>query len=152
MKLAIGCDQNGYVLKMSLIEALQSQGHEIIDLGCDENEVIDYPDVAERLSLDVASGEYERGILICGTGIGMAIVANKIPGVRAAQVQDIYSAERAARSNDANIITFGAQVISVENATLLAETWLKSEFAGGRSIPKVEKINRIDDSYRKPNP
>ena len=152
MKLAIGCDQNGYVLKMSLIAALRSQSHEIIDLGCDENEVIDYPDVAERLSLDVASGEYERGILICGTGIGMAIVANKIPGVRAAQVQDIYSAERAARSNDANIITFGAQVISIENAKLLAETWLKSEFAGGRSIPKVEKINRIDNSYRKPSP
>ena len=152
MKLAIGCDQNGYVLKTSLIAALQSQGHEIIDLGCDENEVIDYPDVAERLSLDVASGEYERGILICGTGIGMAIVANKILGVRAAQVQDIYSAERAARSNDANIITFGAQVISIENAKLLAETWLKSEFAGGRSIPKVEKINRIDNSYRKPSP
>ncbi len=152
MKLAIGCDQNGYVLKKFLIAALRSQSHEIVDLGCDENEAIDYPDVAERLSLDVASGEYERGILICGTGIGMAIVANKIPGVRAAQVQDIYSAERAARSNDANIITFGAQVISIENAKLLAETWLKSEFAGGRSIPKVEKINRIDNSYRKPSP
>ncbi len=152
MKLAIGCDHNGYTLKLSLIELLHALGHEVIDLGCGENEVIDYPDVAERLSLDVERGEYERGVLIYGTGIGMAIVANKIPGVRAAQVQDIYSAERAARSNDANIITFGAQVIDVENAKLLAETWLESEFAGGRSIPKVEKINRIDDSYRKSDP
>lgn len=148
MKLAIGSDQNGIALKNSLIESLQSQGHEIVDLGCSEQEAVDYPDVAEKLSLAVAGGEYERGILVCGTGIGMALVANKIPGIRAAQVADIYSAERAAKSNNANIITFGAQVIGVENAKTLAGVWVNSEFAGGRSLPKVEKIERIDQQYR----
>jgi ribose 5-phosphate isomerase B len=148
MKLAIGSDQNGMALKRSLIESLESQGHEIVDLGCGEEEAVDYPDIAEKLSLAVAGGEYERGILVCGTGIGMALVANKIPGIRAAQVADIYSAERAAKSNNANIITFGAQVIGVETAKTLAGVWVNSEFAGGRSLPKVEKIERIDQQYR----
>ncbi|MEE9514093.1 MAG: RpiB/LacA/LacB family sugar-phosphate isomerase [Anaerolineales bacterium] len=148
MKLAIGSDQNGYTLKKALIESLHTLGHEVIDLGCDENEIIDYPDVAEKLGLAVATGDFERGILICGTGIGMALVANKIPGVRAAQIADIYSAERAAKSNNANIITFGAQVIGIETANALALTWLNSEFEGGRSLPKVEKVERIDQHYR----
>jgi ribose 5-phosphate isomerase B len=148
MKIVIGSDHNGFLLKEVLREHLLKAGYEIDDIGVENTEPVDYPDVAERLSNLISTGVYARGILICGTGIGMAMVANKLPGVRAAQVQDIYSAERAAKSNDANVITFGAQVTGAETAKMMAEAWLRSEFAGGRSAPKVEKINALDRKYR----
>ena len=95
------------------------------------------------------AGEGERGVLVCGTGIGMAIVANKVPGVRAAQAHDLYSAERARKSNDAQIITLGALVVGPELAKALIDVWLRSEFGGGRSAPKVAKINAVDERYRR---
>jgi ribose 5-phosphate isomerase B len=105
---------------------------------------VDYPDVAERVALAIRSGRAERGILICGTGIGMAITANKIPGVRAAQAHDVYSAERARKSNNAQILTLGARVIGPESAKVVVHAWLASEFAGGASTRKVEKIDDLE--------
>lgn len=106
---------------------------------------VDYPDVAERVANAIRSGRSDRGILICGTGIGMAIAANKVPGVRAAQAHDVYSAERARKSNDAQILTLGARVIGPESAKTVVHAWLESEFAGGASTRKVAKLERLDE-------
>ena len=105
---------------------------------------VDYPDVAERVANAIRNGRSDRGILICGTGIGMAIAANKVPGVRAAQAHDVYSAERARKSNDAQILTLGARVIGPESAKTVVHAWLESEFAGGASTRKVAKLERLD--------
>ena len=148
MRLVIGSDHLGYPLKETLRAHLAQEGYECDDLGTYDAQVVDYPDVAAALAQDVAEGKHDRGILICGTGIGMAIVANKIPGIRAAQVQDIYSAERAAKSNDAQIITLGALVTGPEVAKKLVDAYLASEFAGGGSTRKVEKIKALDERYR----
>jgi ribose 5-phosphate isomerase B len=105
---------------------------------------VDYPDVAERVAFAIRDGQADRGILICGTGIGMAIAANKVPGVRAAQAHDVYSAERARKSNNAQILTMGARVIGPEAAKTVVHAWLASEFAGGASTRKVEKIDELE--------
>jgi ribose 5-phosphate isomerase B len=97
---------------------------------------------------DVAAGKFERAILICGTGIGMSIVANKVPGVRAACCHDVYSAQRARKSNDAHIMTLGSEIVGYALARELVDTWMASEFAGGRSLPKVELIDEIDKKYK----
>jgi len=145
MKIVVGSDHLGYPLKEDLKVYLQEMGHEAVDLGCQNpDEPVDYPDVAVAVAEEIAMGTYERGILICGTGIGMAIVANKIPGVRAACCHDPYSAERARKSNDAQIITMGSQVIGLALGRQILDHWLASEFAGGRSTSKVEKIKRLD--------
>ncbi len=107
---------------------------------------IDYPDVAARLASGIAAGMWDRGILVCGTGIGMAIAANKVVGVRAAQAHDVYSADRARKSNDAQIVTLGARVVGVEVAKLVVTTFLSAEFAGGASTRKVDKLKALDRS------
>lgn len=111
------------------------------DIGPD---AIDYPDVAERVAFAIRDGRTDRGILICGTGIGMAITANKVPGIRAAQAHDVYSAERARKSNNAQILTLGARVIGPEAAKTVVHAWLASEFAGGASTRKVDKIEELE--------
>lgn len=138
--LAIGCDEGGYELKEAILSELRTLGYEVRDFGCYSTEPVDYPDVGFALARAVSHGDHDRGILICGTGIGMAIVANKVPGVRAAQVHDVYSAERARKSNDAQIMTMGAKIVGVELARSLVHAWLGSEFAGGNSRRKVDKI------------
>lgn len=153
MKIAIGCDELAYTLK-EIIKAFLAEQDEvqielIKDCGVEENESIDYPDIAERVAKSIMSGECERGILICGTGIGMAIAANKFPGIRAAQVFDPYSAERARKSNNAQIMTLGALTQGPATAKYLVGIWLKCDFAGGGSTRKVDKINAIDETYRK---
>lgn len=149
MKIIIGSDQNGFALKKVIIEHLSNKGVDVNDMGVYNEDPVDYPDIAEQLALTIARQEYERGILICGTGVGMAIVANKVPGVRAACAHDVYSAERARKSNDAQILTLGSLVVGVELAKSLVDAWVASEFAGGRSAPKVEKIKAADERYRK---
>jgi ribose 5-phosphate isomerase B len=149
MRIVIGSDHLGFPLKEILRAHLIERGHECADLGAFDTEPVDYPDVAAALAQDVADGNHDRGILICGTGIGMAIVANKVPGIRAAQVQDTYSAERAAKSNDAQIITLGALVTGPELAKKLVDAYLSSEFAGGGSTRKVGKIKAVDERYRR---
>lgn len=148
-KIVIGCDDAGFDLKQALMEFLKEKKVNFDDLGCySKNETILYPEIAEKVALAVATGEYDRGILICGTGIGMAITANKIPGIRAACCHDTYSAERSRKSNNAQILTLGARVIGVELAKVIVKVWLESEFTGGKSTPKVDKINEIDAKYR----
>lgn len=148
MKIIMGSDHLGFELKEIIKQHIQSKGLEVTDIGVYDKSPVDYPDIGLALAERVGRGDYDRGILICGTGIGMAIVANKVPGVRAAQCHDVYSAERARKSNDAQIMTMGALVIGVELAKKLVDIWLESEFQGGRSLPKVEKINKIDVKYR----
>jgi ribose 5-phosphate isomerase B len=147
--VAIGSDEAGYRLKGLLIGVLQEEGLKVADFGCHSEDPIDYPDVAFEVANAVARGEHDRGILICGTGIGMSIAANKVPGVRAAQAHDPYSAERARKSNDAQILALGARVIGPELAKSIVRTWLAAEFAGGGSARKVGKINAVDDARRR---
>ncbi len=150
MQVLLGSDHFGYALKENLKHYLEELGHEPVDLGCYQpEEAVDYPDVAVAVAEKIASGEYQRGILICGTGIGMAITANKIPGVRAACCHDPYSAERARKSNDAQILTMGAEIVGPALGRYLLDIWLASEFGGGRSTRKVEKIKQLDDQRRK---
>jgi ribose 5-phosphate isomerase B len=118
-------------------------------MGVETETPVDYPDVGAAVAEAVGEGKYDRGLLICGTGAGMAIVANKVPGVRAVYVNDPYTAERARASNDAQIITMGSQTTAPAVAKKLVDIWLESEFQGGRSAPKVEKIKQLDEKYRK---
>ncbi len=151
MRIAIGSDESGFQLKESIREYLKEQTSveitEVKDFGIYDTNPVDYPDIALQVAEAVAAGKFDRGILICGTGIGMAIVANKVPGIRAAQVYDPYSAERSRKSNDAQIITLGALVTGVAVARSLIEIWLKSEYQGGRSARKVAKICAVDEKY-----
>jgi ribose 5-phosphate isomerase B len=148
MKIAIGCDEAGLPLLDIIREQLKEKNIDVQDFGVHNADPVDYPDIGEAVAEAVAKGEAERGILVCGTGIGMSITANKVPGVRAALCHDTYSAERARKSNDAQVITMGARVIGPELAKSIIETWLNAEFAGGRSAPKVEKMNAVDEKYR----
>jgi ribose 5-phosphate isomerase B len=150
MEILMGSDHIGFSLKEDLKSYLKELGHNPIDLGCfDSTQPIDYPDVALELAEKIAACASDRGILICGTGIGMAIVANKIPGVRAACCHDPFSAERARKSNNAQILTMGAQIVAPTLARLILDHWLASEFSGGRSLPKVVKIDAIDLKFRR---
>ncbi len=142
--VAIGSDEAGYRLKGVLIALLAEEGQEVVDFGCHSEEPVDYPDVAFEVAQAVADGRHDRAILICGTGIGMSIAANKVPGVRAAQAHDPYSAERARKSNDAQVLALGARVIGPELAKSIVRAWLQSEFVGGGSTRKVAKINAAD--------
>jgi ribose 5-phosphate isomerase B len=140
MKIAIGCDEAAYDLKEIVKGLLVEEHHEVEDFGTFDKKPVLYPDVAFAVSEQVASGRFERAILMCGTGIGMAISANKVPGVRAACAHDTFSAERARKSNDAQILTMGARVIGPELAKTIVRAWLASEFEGGGSTAKVERI------------
>lgn len=148
MKVLIGSDHLGYDLKETLKNHLQSKEIEVIDVGTFDKNPVLYPEIGLKLAEKLIREDYSRGIIICGTGIGMAIAANKVPGVRAAVCHDIYSAERARKSNNAQVMTMGALVVGVELAKKLVDVWLESEFQGGGSIPKVEQINSIDEKYR----
>lgn len=147
MKLAIGCDEAAYSLKVEIIKHLQDIGVEYQDFGAVSGEVILYPDVAVAVAEAVAKGEFERGILVCGTGIGMAITANKVPGIRAAVCHDPFSTERSRKSNDAQIMCMGERVIGVELAKYLVDIWLKCDFAHGGSEPKVNRIMEYEKAY-----
>lgn len=146
--IVMGADHYGLPLKNAIRDYLTKKGYTVEDLGVTEETPVDYPDVGAKVAEAVGRGEYERGILVCGTGAGMAIVANKVPGVRAVCVQDPYTAERAVASNNAQIITFGSQITGSVVAEKLIDIWLGSEFQGGRSAPKVAKIDHLDDKYR----
>ena len=147
MRLAIGCDEAAYELKVQIMKHLDEKGVDYKDFGVDKGAVVLYPDIAYSVADVVASGEYERGILVCGTGIGMAICANKVPGVRAAVCHDPFSTERSRKSNDAQIMCMGERVIGVELAKYLVDIWLECDFAGGGSTPKVERINELEQEH-----
>lgn len=146
-RVIIGSDHYGFPLKENLKAYLNELGYQVIDVGTDNgDEPVDYPDVAVTLAERVRTDELERGILVCGTGIGMAMVANKVPGVRAACAHDPYSAERARKSNDAQVLAMGSQVVGPALARQILDHWLASEFGGGRSAPKVAKIKALDEA------
>lgn len=150
MKIAFGCDEAAYKLKVEIMKHLEGrEGIEMTDFGADEGAIVLYPDVAYAVADAVAKGDYDRGILFCGTGIGMAICANKVPGIRAAVCHDPFSTERSRKSNDAQIMCMGERVIGPELAKYLVDIWLKCDFAGGGSAPKVERIKELEAEHIK---
>ncbi len=142
--ILLGADHLGLSLKNSLKNHLQDKGYKVEDVGVDSEDPVDYPDVGEKLARKIANGDSTRGILCCGTGAGMAIVANKIPGVRAVCINDPYTAERAIASNNAQVVTLGGLITGKEVGKKLVDIWLENDFQGGKSLPKVEKINKLD--------
>lgn len=142
MKIAIGCDEAGYNMKENIIAMLRENGHTVRDFGSYKDETVLYPDIGFAVAKAVSTNECERGILICGTGIGMAISANKVKGIRAAVCHDPLSTERSRKSNDAQIMCMGARIIASELAEYLVKLWLGCDFEGGGSYLKVEKIKK----------
>ncbi|MDD5791760.1 MAG: ribose 5-phosphate isomerase B [Erysipelotrichaceae bacterium] len=148
MKMVVGCDEAAYKLKEQVKSHLEKKGIEVVDVGVYNENPSLYPDTAEKLCLEITNGNCEKGILMCGTGIGMCITANKIPGIRAAVGHDLFSVERSIKSNDCQVLCLGARVIAYQYAERLIDTWLECEFAGGGSAPKVERIMEIEKKYR----
>lgn len=146
-KIAIGCDEAAFDLKQIIIEYLNKAGYETEDYGVYNKDASLYPDTAVKVAVAVAEGKHDRGILLCGTGIGMAISANKVPGIRAAVCHDSFSAERARKSNNAQIMTMGARVIGSELAKQLVGIWMNSEFQGGGSASKVDRIMEYEKGF-----
>lgn len=144
MKIAIDCDSAAPQLKVALLEHLSATGIEVTDLDYLGSHEVDYPDIAFNLAGRVATGEFGRGILLCGTGLGMAMCACKVPGVYAGTCHDVYSARRLQMSNDAQIITMGARVVGPELAKTIIDAWLAAEFAGGGSAPKVARMRELE--------
>jgi ribose 5-phosphate isomerase B len=140
MKVAIGSDHGGIHIKEEIKQLLEEMGIEYSDFGCNCNDSVDYPDYAIPVAEKVANGEYDRGILICGTGIGMTIAANKVKGIRCALVHDVFSARATRQHNDSNILAMGERVIGPGLAHEIAKVWLETEFEGGRHGKRVQKI------------
>ena len=144
MKIAIGSDHGGYRLKEEIKKWLEEKGYECGDFGAPTDDSCDYPDIAAPLAQAVASGRYERGILVCGTGVGVSIAANKIPGIRAALCHDTFSARASREHNDANILALGERVIGRGLALEVVEVWLGAVFAGGRHQKRLDKIAALE--------
>lgn len=138
MKIAIGNDHGGLELKNLILSVLQEEGIEIDNHGCDSPESVDYPDFARAVCTEVQEGRSDRGILICGTGIGMSMAANKLPGIRAALCHEIFTARMSREHNDANILCLGGRVIGPALAIEIVRTWITTEFAGGRHQRRIE--------------
>ena len=143
MRIAIGCDHRGLELKQEVIKVITNAGHSYEDFGCFTTESVDYPDIAKKVGEAVASGNFERGILICATGIGMCIAANKVRGIRAALCHNVFSARRARQHNDANILCLGGEAES-EPVAEIVNAFLAGEFEGGRHQNRVDKIKRLE--------
>jgi ribose 5-phosphate isomerase B len=144
MRIALGCDHRGFKLKQAVMEFLQQSGYSYHDFGCYSTESVDYPDFAQKVGNAVASGEFDHGILICDTGIGMCIAANKIKGIRAALCHDTFTAKRARLHNDANILCLRGENIEVNEALEIVKTYLSTTFEGGRHIPRLNKIKVLE--------
>ena len=149
MKIALGCDHGGYALKEQVKIWLKDLGHDMTDLGCASSAPVDYPDFALAVSREVASGSADLGILICGTGLGMAMAANKIRGIRAAVCNDVYCAEHARAHNDANVMTIGGRVVDEATAHRVVETFIGTNFEGGRHARRVAEIMAIENDWGK---
>lgn len=148
MKIAIGADHAGYRLKDVVIPFMQELGHEVVDLGASSGESVDYPDFADEVCQRVVRGEVDKGILICGTGIGMSIAANKVPGIRCALVHDLFSAKATREHNDTNVLALGERVVGPGVAMEIIRIWLETEFSQGeRHVSRICKIQSIEDRY-----
>lgn len=146
--IAIGSDHGGLELKEIIKSALVARGLEVDDYGPDNSDSVDYPDFAEKVAGAVSRGEFELGILICGTGIGMSIVANKFPGVRAALVTDEYMARMAKEHNNANVLVLGGRVLDKAMAVKMVHVWLDSLYEAGRHQRRLDKISRLEEDVR----
>jgi len=144
VRIAIGADQGGYELKQPIAEYLIAEGHEVSDLGIYRLESVDYPDIAALVARAVAAGEAERGIIICGTGIGVSLAANKVRGIRAALCTDCYMARMAREHNDAQILCLGGRVLGIGSALDIVRVFLTSTFLGGRHARRVAKISALE--------
>src|ERR1022692_282487 len=144
MNIVIGNDHRGVEIKRRLLDLVRSMGHEVLDIGTDGAESVDYPDYANEVGKRVGSGEMERGLLICGTGIGMSMAANKLRGVRAAACQDVLTAEMSRRHNDANVLCLSADLLGEDQMMQMIRIWLDTPFEGGRHARRVEKIAKIE--------
>ena len=147
MHIAIGSDHGGYELKQRIVEFLIAQGHQVQDFGTHSTESVDYPDFAVPLARAVAAGEFDRGILICGTGIGMSIAANKVHGIRAAVCTNCYMARMSRQDNDANILCLGGRVLGLGLALEIVQVFLETEFMGGRHARRIGKIMRLEEEH-----
>ena len=145
MKIVMGSDHAGYELKEAVKAKLESEGHEIMDVGCYSTESVDYPKYGHAVGKAVASGEADKGIAICGSGIGISIAANKIPGIRAALFNSVWQAEMTKMHNDANVLCMGARVIGAGLACELVDVFLSTEFEGGRHQRRVDQITSIEN-------
>jgi ribose 5-phosphate isomerase B len=145
MRIALGADHAGYELKNKIRQHLQHRGIEVQDEGTNSGESVDYPDFARLVAYDVNQGRAELGILVCGSGIGMAISANKVAGIRAASVSSEYEAQMCREHNNANVLTLGARILPADQALKIVDAWLAATFAGGRHQSRVEKIAAIEE-------
>ena len=143
MKVAFGCDHAGFALKEAVIAHLKEMGHEVVDFGCYTPERVDYPVQGEKAARAVASGECALGVLICGTGIGISLAANRVHGIRAAVCSESYSAELTRRHNDANMIAFGARVVGEGTACAILDAFFGAKFEGGRHAQRVAMLDEI---------
>lgn len=144
MKIVIGSDHRGVEIKRRLVSVLQSMGHEVLDIGTDGAESVDYPDFAYEVAKRVGNHGMDRGLLVCGTGIGMSITANKVRGVRAACCQDVLTAEMCRRHNDANVLCLSADLLGEDQMAQMIRIFLETPFEGGRHARRVEKISKIE--------
>ena len=148
MNVVLGCDHGGYALKETILPFIKDMpGIEATDFGTFGPEPVDYPDIAAKVCAEIASGRFDRGILLCGTGIGISIAANKIKGIRAALCHDVYSARMAREHNDANVLAMGGRVVGCGLAVAIIEAWLGAEFAGGRHDRRVGKIAALEEIF-----
>lgn len=148
VKVAIGSDHAGFGYKEDIKEILKTLNIDIVDCGTDSTESVDYPDFGEKVSELVSSGRIERGVLICGTGVGMSMVANKFPNVRAALCNDLFCAKMSRMHNDANILVMGGRVIGKDLAAEIVKVWMTTSFEGARHLMRINKIRKIEEDLR----
>jgi ribose 5-phosphate isomerase B len=149
MKIAIGSDHGGYALKEYIYQYLLEEGYEVTDFGTHNEESCDYPVYAQKVAEAVAAGKYQRGILLCGTGIGISIAANKVPGIRCALVSDCYSARMSRQHNDSNVLALGGRVLGPEVAIDIVKIWIATAFESGRHQRRVDLIADMEQKYNK---
>ena len=149
MKIAIGCDHGGVAIKAAVLQVLKDNGIEVEDFGCFDGASVDYPDYALAVAEAVSAGKADKGIILCGTGIGISIAANKVKGIRAAVCHDTFTAQMCSQHNNANILAMGGRVVSAELAAQMTQVWLNTPFEGGRHSIRVEKISEIEKKYFK---
>ncbi len=150
MRIAFGCDHAGFPLKRPAVGELKRLGHEVIDLGTNSTDAVDYPDFAQKVAETVMRGEADRGLIICGSGVGATIAANKVPGVRAAMCHDTYSARQGVEHDDMNVLCLGARVIGEELALDVVRSWVAAKFSGEeRHTRRLNKVKAIEARYQR---
>lgn len=145
MKIIIGADHGGFVLKNQITEWLKEQNHEVMDIGVFSGDSVDYPDISKTVATEVSMGNFERGVLVCGSGVGVSIAANKIKGIRAANCHDVVLARLSREHNDTNILTLGGRFVAKELAVEILEVWLITQFSGGRHEKRIKKISDLEN-------